>query len=56
MGTSDHVHLATAILDSWLLNHLLRETHSFHQLGETKIGAQGIDRTMEAVFVGHLGL
>jgi nucleoside-diphosphate-sugar epimerase len=24
------------ILESWLLNHLLRETHSFHQLGETR--------------------
>jgi hypothetical protein len=34
----------TAILESWLLNHLLRETHSFHQLGETKIGAQGIEQ------------
>jgi hypothetical protein len=30
--------LTTAILESWLLNHSLRETHSFRQLGETKIG------------------
>ena len=36
--------LATAILESWLLNHLLRETHSFHQLSETKTGAQIIEQ------------
>jgi hypothetical protein len=36
--------LTTAILGSCLLNHLLRETHSFHQLGETNIGAQGIEQ------------
>src|SRR5580692_12988707 len=34
--------LATAVLELWLLNHVLRETHSFHQLAETKIVAQGI--------------
>jgi hypothetical protein len=44
MGTSDHVEPHHCYFGILALEYLLRETHSFHQLGETKIGAQGSEQ------------